>query len=680
MKNTIRLSSSQAEMLWARLLAILSCHLLILAAGCSAALAQGAALPCAPRLSSSNRPFDAAGGSQTFTVSLNCRSSWQVVNKPGWVTVSPSGGTGSTVTLTVTASVNDSPDSRSGAILIRSPHVMGPLNGFSFTVSQAAASCAPSISPASQSIPQTGGSGTFAINVRSYCRWRIVNIPSWIILGRIEGVGPTSIGYQVHANTGDRRQGTLTVVGSTGNGFFNVSQDGRPCCIISPPPCTPKAPAADGKTYRLGSFNVPGGYVRHRNLLGEVTAITAQDAADALFKLVPGLAGSGVSFESVNLPGYYLRHNGFRIKLHSNDGTDVFRQDASFNVRCGLADANLVSLEAVNFPGYFLRHRGAELWIDSLGDDQHKRDATFMMESQSLSLPYFEIVAKHSGKCLDMDVARGGRSNGDGVQQWTCLGNANQRWQFVPTDDGHFRIVTAFSGKVLDIDNAGGIWVNGARAQQWDYLGGDNQKWRLVLTEDGYFRIVAKHSGKVLDIDNARGTSIDGARAQQWDYLGGDNQKWSLRPVAGEYEIVAKHSSKCLDIDLNPGATVNGAWAQQWTCLGGANQRWRFVAAGGAYFRLIASHSGKALDVDIAAGAPVDGAKVQQWDYLEGDNRKWRIVPTVDGYFQIVAKHSGRLLDVQGGPGAQHDGARAQQWYDWGGDNQKWSLRPVPRP
>jgi hypothetical protein len=41
------------------------------------------------------------------------------------------------------------------------------------------------------------------------------------------------------------------------------------------------------------------------------------DRRDSTFKMVPGLADSRhVSFESVNYPGHYLRHQGFRLNLH----------------------------------------------------------------------------------------------------------------------------------------------------------------------------------------------------------------------------------------------------------------------------------------------------------------------------------------------------------------------------
>ncbi|MGH9667682.1 MAG: RICIN domain-containing protein, partial [Bryobacteraceae bacterium] len=52
---------------------------------------------------------------------------------------------------------------------------------------------------------------------------------------------------------------------------------------------------------------------------------------------------------------------------------------------------------------------------------------------QPVSGGYYEVVVEHSGKCLD--VAGGPTSTADGahLQQWTCSGGDNQKWQLIPT-------------------------------------------------------------------------------------------------------------------------------------------------------------------------------------------------------------------------------------------------------
>jgi hypothetical protein len=84
-----------------------------------------------------------------------------------------------------------------------------------------------------------------------------------------------------------------------------------------------------------------------------------------------------VSIESVNYPGYYLRHQNFRVQLHKSDGSQLFKDDATFKIKPGLADAAWVSLESANYPGHYLRHRNFHLYLEQGADDLFKKDSTF---------------------------------------------------------------------------------------------------------------------------------------------------------------------------------------------------------------------------------------------------------------------------------------------------------------
>jgi hypothetical protein len=112
------------------------------------------------------------------------------------------------------------------------------------------------------------------------------------------------------------------------------------------------------------------------------------------------------------------------------------------------------------------------------------------------------IIAKHSGKCLDVQSNR--TNNGAGIVQFQYLGGDNQKWKLEPVGGGYFRIIAKHSGKCLDVQS--NRTNNGAGIMQFQYLGGDNQKWRLEPVGGGYFRIIAKHSGKCLDVKNRMST------------------------------------------------------------------------------------------------------------------------------------------------------------------------------
>jgi hypothetical protein len=132
----------------------------------------------------------------------------------------------------------------------------------------------------------------------------------------------------------------------------------------------------------LRSVNFPDRYVRHRNGLGYIEPVTASSSTttkqDATFTVVPGLADANCySFQAVNATGY-LRHYERRIRLAPNDGSALFRQDATFCAKPGLSGSGGVSLESYNFPGNYIRHYNYELRIDPYADNAtYRADASF---------------------------------------------------------------------------------------------------------------------------------------------------------------------------------------------------------------------------------------------------------------------------------------------------------------
>lgn len=139
--------------------------------------------------------------------------------------------------------------------------------------------------------------------------------------------------------------------------------------------------AASAQEVALQSQNFPNHYVRHSNFLGFLNELREPiDFEDAKFNIRPGLSGAAgsISFESVNFPGRFLRHEFFRISLMENDGSGLFRQDATFMPRPGLADPGKTSFESVNFPGHFIRHQNFEIWLaQNDNSDLFRQDATF---------------------------------------------------------------------------------------------------------------------------------------------------------------------------------------------------------------------------------------------------------------------------------------------------------------
>ena len=60
--------------------------------------------------------------------------------------------------------------------------------------------------------------------------------------------------------------------------------------------------------------------------------LTSDNPSFQHFKVVQGLCGveGTISFKSLAMPGYYLRHQGFEIYLRKEEDSDLYRKDSCF--------------------------------------------------------------------------------------------------------------------------------------------------------------------------------------------------------------------------------------------------------------------------------------------------------------------------------------------------------------
>jgi hypothetical protein len=179
---------------------------------------------------------------------------------------------------------------------------------------------------------------------------------------------PSSPGtYQVPASGSYNMGGTKKRHGSILN--LTAAEEGR---VL--------ARWANTPAKRLQSFNVQDRYVRHANF--DVRIDQNITGPDAQFRLRPGLAGSGtVSIESVNFPGYFLRHFAFDFQLAYNDGTTQFAAEATFRQVAGLADSSWSSFQSYNYPDRYIRHYAYQLRLDPITTATGRGDATFRVTS-----------------------------------------------------------------------------------------------------------------------------------------------------------------------------------------------------------------------------------------------------------------------------------------------------------
>ncbi len=169
--------------------------------------------PCNYTVAPTTQTIGASGGAGTaITVTTDATCSWTASSNEAWLTLAPTTPHTGNGTLSVTATANSGPTRI--AILL----VAGQL----LTVNQSGG-CGVTIAQNSQSIAESGGSGTVAVTAGAGCTWTASvssNTPWLTIATGANGTGNGTVTFNVAVNTGAARTGTLSIAGHT----FTVNQ------------------------------------------------------------------------------------------------------------------------------------------------------------------------------------------------------------------------------------------------------------------------------------------------------------------------------------------------------------------------------------------------------------------------------------------------------------------------
>jgi hypothetical protein len=350
----------------------------------------------------------------------------------------------------------------------------------------------------------------------------------------------------------------------------------------------------------------------------------------------------------------------------------------------------------------------------------------------------YELIARNSGRCVD--VLNGSAENGARAQQWTCNGGPQQKWAgpAVETVGGvnYINLIAKHSGKCMDV--TGASTANGAGIQQWTCNGGNQQKWTLQSVESpapatetsinvppgevlhgqptGYVSVNGRVqagaypvAGRYVNVNYSKETSpgtwtvmstshptLNSEGAYSYPYWKVAAGNWRVRTVfpGGEglaesvsdyryftiksgYRFVWRHSGKCMTLSEN--SATNGKPIIQWECFSvnpADGQVFSLVPMGGAY-EIKVNSTGKCVDVTSASQA--NGALLQEYSCLEEGqtNQLWSLVELQGqpGWFAFIAKHSGKCADVPASSSA--NGVQFQQWTcNWTG-NQQFAIQAI---
>lgn len=156
---------------------------------------------------------------------------------------------------------------------------------------------------------------------------------------------------------------------------------------------------------------------------------------DSSFQIMPANNGraSYVSFQSVNFPGYYLRHSGFRCLLNQNTG-GPFNDDSSFLIVAALnGDQKCCSIQSSNFPDRYIAPLSTsnpnDVWITTvnMGDQNDKKRASWVRTTSILQVQNQPFKANAVPACKETN----GQvicATGDGVSPWLFSEDECNKW------------------------------------------------------------------------------------------------------------------------------------------------------------------------------------------------------------------------------------------------------------
>ena len=139
---------------------------------------------------------------------------------------------------------------------------------------------------------------------------------------------------------------------------------------------------------------------------------------------------------------------------------------------------------------------------------------------------YHRLTVASNGLCLD--VYGNSSAGGAAIDQWTCNGQANQQFQFVPVSAGYGELRAQNSGDQVAV--AGSSTAGGTPdIVQQVPNGAANSLWLPIRQSDGSYEFQNKNSGLCLDVFGA-GSNL-GQQLDQWPCKNGpgNNQDFMVR-------------------------------------------------------------------------------------------------------------------------------------------------------
>jgi hypothetical protein len=187
------------------------------------------------------------------------------------------------------------------------------------------------------------------------------------------------------------------------------------------------------------------------------------------------------------------------------------------------------------------------------------------------------IQSRASGnRCVDSPYG----NNGGILHQWDCnANNVNQQFTLrtqsatpVPPSPGVTGTLMPSGNFTLRVKNKcmdvrGASKADGAQIQQWDCVGVANQSFRFVHKSDRFYNIVSNYSGKCVEFNPS--SLRNGGQIRQSTCSNISEQQFKVTSIGYGYHQIAAQVGRCIDSPYSG----NGGILHQWDCMRGNNNQ-----------------------------------------------------------------------------------------------------------
>ena len=252
---------------------------------------------------------------------------------------------------------------------------------------------------------------------------------------------------------------------------------------------------------------------------------TCNGGTNQQFTFVPVSSGSSTYYIHPMTPDYCLDVSG--ASTASGAAIDQWP--------CNYAGNQQFTLTAVGTNVYEVKAVSSGLCVTPSGDSTANganlvqvacttaAAGTWLIEPGEFPGSEHQLVIGNDSLCVD--VYEASTAAGGAIDQWSCNGQTNQQFQFVPVSGGYGELQAENSSD--DVAVSGSSTAAGAAIIQQSPNGASNSLWLPVQQSDGSYEFKNENSGLCLDVSG--GVSTLGTQLDQWACKGaaGTNQDFT---------------------------------------------------------------------------------------------------------------------------------------------------------